>query len=70
MSDDAPGGGGGGGEAEEKHGEKDDFAWGAAKHIFVLSSAGKPVFSLSGDEQHLATLTGLIQGLLLSLIHI
>ncbi|CAM9350774.1 unnamed protein product, partial [Laminaria digitata] len=61
------GGEGGAGAAEEggEDGEEDDdFAWGAPKHIFVLSSAGKPVFSLSGDEQHLATLTGLIQGLL------
>lgn len=40
------------------------FAWDAPKHIFVLSSAGKPVFSLSGDEQQLSTLMGLIQGLL------
>lgn len=42
----------------------DDFSWGARKHIFVLSSAGKPVFSLTGDEQRLSTLMGHIQGLL------
>lgn len=45
-----------------KYGE--DFNAAAPKHVFVLSSAGKPVFSLSGDEQHLSTLTGLIQGLI------
>lgn len=44
--------------------KEDDFAWGAPKHIFVLSSAGKPVFSLLGDEQRLSTLMGLVQGLL------
>lgn len=44
--------------------DDDEFEWGAAKHIFVLSSAGKPVFSLLGDEQRLSTLMGLIQALL------
>ena len=61
-------------KAEAEHGGEDDdegdddgddeFEWGAAKHIFVLSSAGKPVFSLLGDEQRLSTLMGLIQALL------
>ncbi|CAM9184787.1 unnamed protein product [Ectocarpus fasciculatus] len=57
---------GGAEEAEEDEDEEDDddFDWGAAKHIFVLSNAGKPVFSLSGDEQRLSTLMSLIQGLL------
>lgn len=50
--------------AEQQQPDEDDFDWGAPKHIFVLSSAGKPVFSLSGDEQRLSTLMGLIQGLL------
>eukprot|EP00903_Cladosiphon_okamuranus_P008725 g8357.t1 len=44
--------------------DDDEFEWGAAKHIFVLSSAGKPVFSLQGDEQRLSTLMSLIQALL------
>lgn len=48
--------------AEEDN--RDRFHWDAPKHIFVLSTAGKPVFSLSGDEQSLSTLMGLIQGLL------
>ncbi|CAM9651735.1 unnamed protein product, partial [Scytosiphon promiscuus] len=52
------------GEEEEDDDDGDGFDWGAAKHIFVLSSAGKPVFSLSGDEQQLSTLMGLIQALL------
>ncbi|CAM9201859.1 unnamed protein product, partial [Hapterophycus canaliculatus] len=49
---------------EEEEDDDDGFDWEAAKHIFVLSSAGKPVFSLSGDEQQLSTLMGLIQALL------
>lgn len=49
---------------EEELAAEARFAWGAPKHIFVLSSAGKPVFSLSGDEQKLSTLMGFIQGLL------
>lgn len=53
-------------EARSDHQDENDvgFAWGAPKHAFVLSSAGKPVFSLVGDEQRLSTLMGLIQGLL------
>lgn len=51
-------------EDEEEEAEEEDFDWGAAKHIFILSSAGKPVFSLSGDEQRLGALMGLIQALL------
>lgn len=49
---------------DEEEQAADRFEWGAPKHVFVLSSAGKPVFSLSGDEQHLSTLMGLIQGML------
>lgn len=49
---------------EEEPSAEAPFAWGAPKHIFVLSSAGKPVFSLLGDEQKLSTLMGFIQGLL------
>lgn len=48
----------------EKEVDDNSFAWDASKHILVLSSAGKPVFSLVGDEQRLSTLMGLIQGLL------
>ena len=48
--------------AQANYAEEFDAA--VPKHVFVLSSAGKPVFSLSGDEQHLSTLMGLIQGLL------
>lgn len=51
-------------QEEEELAAEARFAWGAPKHIFVLSSAGKPVFSLSGDEQKLSTLMGFIQGLL------
>lgn len=51
-------------EAGEEEDDGDGFDWAAAKHIFVLSSAGKPVFSLSGDEQQLSTLMGMIQALL------
>lgn len=35
-----------------------------AKHIFVLSSAGKPVFSRYGDESQLAPQMGLLQALI------
>lgn len=31
------------------------------KHIFILSSSGKPIFSKNGDEQNLSTTFGLIQ---------
>lgn len=34
------------------------------KHIFVLSSAGKPIFTRSGDEQQLVTTFGLIQAVI------
>lgn len=50
--------------ANAEDNNRDRFHWDAPKHIFVLSTAGKPVFSLSGDEQSLSTLMGLIQGLL------
>lgn len=53
-----------GDEDDDDDDNDDEFEWGAAKHIFVLSSAGKPVFSLLGDEQRLSTLMGLIQALL------
>ena len=34
------------------------------KHIFVLSSAGKPIFSRFGDESLLAPLAGVLQALI------
>ena len=33
------------------------------KHLFVLSGAGKPIFSLHGDEDELASLTAVMQAL-------
>lgn len=33
------------------------------KHIFILSEAGKPIYSLHGNEDKLATLFGVIQAL-------
>ena len=34
------------------------------KHIFVLSNAGKPVYSRYGDESHLSSLFGMLQAIL------
>lgn len=34
------------------------------KHIFVLSSSGKPIFSRYGDEQELVTTFGLLQAVI------
>ena len=31
------------------------------KHVFILSSSGKPIFSRYGDEQELSTTFGLLQ---------
>jgi len=33
------------------------------KHIFVLSEAGKPIYSLHGEESHLVSLGGIMQAL-------
>lgn len=33
------------------------------KHIFVLSDAGKPIFSLHGDEDELASLMAVMQAM-------
>lgn len=33
------------------------------KHIFILSTAGKPIYSLYGDEDKLASLFGVMQAL-------
>ena len=31
------------------------------KHVFILSSSGKPIYCNSGDEQELVTIFGLLQ---------
>jgi len=36
---------------------------GKNKHIFVLSEAGKPIYSLHGEEDHLVSLGGIMQAL-------
>ena len=33
------------------------------KHIFILSSSGKPIFSKHGDEQEFVTTFGLLQAI-------
>lgn len=38
------------------------------EHVFVLSSAGKPIYSLHGNEDKLATLFGVMQALV-SVVH-
>jgi hypothetical protein len=34
------------------------------KHVFILSSAGKPIFSRHGDEQEMVTTFGLLQAVI------
>ncbi|XP_017063329.1 vacuolar fusion protein MON1 homolog A [Drosophila eugracilis] len=52
------------GGLEEEYDYQHDSLWqGQKKHIFVLSEAGKPIFSLHGNEDKLATLFGVIQAL-------
>lgn len=42
-----------------------DPTWkGQTKHIFILSEAGKPIYSLHGNEDKLAILFGIIQALI------
>ncbi|XP_030569007.1 vacuolar fusion protein MON1 homolog A [Drosophila novamexicana] len=49
---------------EELHDYQHDSVWrGQKKHIFILSEAGKPIYSLHGNENKLATLFGVIQAL-------
>ena len=53
--------------ARRKYDEEDPSTPGWAlhkKHVFVLSSAGKPVFSRYGDESRLAPQMGLLQALI------
>ncbi|KAH8402955.1 hypothetical protein KR222_001029 [Zaprionus bogoriensis] len=49
---------------EELYDYQHDSVWrGQKKHIFILSEAGKPIYSLHGNEDKLATLFGVIQAL-------
>jgi hypothetical protein len=38
------------------------------KHVFILSSSGKPIFSKYGDEQEMSTIFGLLQAVI-SIVH-
>ena len=35
------------------------------KHIFIFSDAGKPIFSLHGEDEEVASLTALMQALVI-----
>ncbi|SPP79139.1 vacuolar fusion protein MON1 homolog A [Drosophila guanche] len=49
---------------DDQHDYQHDSVWrGQKKHIFILSEAGKPIFSLHGNEDKLVTLFGVIQAL-------
>ncbi|XP_068141576.1 vacuolar fusion protein MON1 homolog [Drosophila tropicalis] len=49
---------------DEQHDYQHDSVWrGQKKHIFILSEAGKPIYSLHGNEDKLVTLFGVIQAL-------
>ncbi|CAH2098227.1 unnamed protein product [Euphydryas editha] len=55
-------------ENEEESDEKDDYLQSPElvnkeKHVFILSSAGKPIYSRYGNEDKLAGLCGVIQAL-------
>jgi vacuolar fusion protein MON1 len=53
--------------APRPHAEEDPSmaSWAAhRKHFFVLSSAGKPIYTKYGDDSRLATLFGIIQALI------
>ena len=59
------------GRARRRYDEEDPSApqWALhKKHVFVLSSAGKPIFSRYGDESKLAPQMGLLQALV-SFVH-
>ena len=48
----------------DDHNFMQDSVWrGQKKHIFILSKAGKPIFSLHGNEDKLAELFGIILAL-------
>ena len=40
---------------------KDGWERDVRKHIFILSSSGKPIYSRYGDEQDIVTTFGLLQ---------
>ena len=49
---------------EEEYDYLHDSEWINQKcHVFILSTAGKPVYSLHGSEEKLNTLSGLLQAL-------
>lgn len=51
-------------DEEQLYDYQHDSVWrGQKKHIFILSEAGKPIYSLHGNEDKLATLFGVIQAL-------
>lgn len=60
------------GESNGSNGTDDylhDSEWlNKREHVFVLSSAGKPIYSLHGNEDKLATLCGVMQALV-SVVH-
>lgn len=42
----------------------ENLAWSNRdKHVFILSTAGKPIYSLYGDEHKLASIFGVMQAL-------
>ena len=43
--------------------ESNDWLTRENRHVFILSSAGKPIFSLHGDEQKLSSFIGLVQAI-------
>lgn len=49
---------------EEEHDYLHDSEWiNQLAHVFILSTAGKPIYSLHGSEEKLSTLFGLLQAL-------
>lgn len=60
------------GESNSSNGVDDylhDSDWlNQREHVFVISSAGKPIYSLHGNEDKLATLCGVMQALV-SVVH-
>ena len=43
--------------------ESSDWLTAEDRHVFILSAAGKPIFSLHGDEQKLSSFIGLVQAI-------
>ena len=51
-------------DAEEEAPGLPANVWAAhPKHIFVISEAGKPIYSLHGEEDHIVSLGGIMQAL-------